>query len=533
MCLCCFLTLTLVILTPIMITKILPKVAQGAATHSTIVLESAMMSNGHGNSIDMEARLVVHDAGMLSGTIDSVEATVHDPQGREMGFIRFPQLDIVANLPLSIDMTSAFECTNTTVFQESVAKMISGEDQGWGMSAETTVTTKSPVHMTFKVFMNKTLLLPGLKMINPIVSNTRVVRVDPEHAYALADLSFYTVSPITLKGPEWAAFNVKDLNGNLLGISNISYLNISQGANLVKDVPMTLSKSEFLGPVMATYLGGNDQKLSMEGPFASSAPLLNNIMIQEMTMSGSPTEAAIAGLIDDHMLGGWKNSDGKQVRGARAAMYNSLDLPIVITNLVTNLYFSEWMPQIELDTSLLSPSKYTCEPSNMYSKLYYGKGMYENKTGWEYVIMEPHKPTDFFVLGAPMEGQNAGQASTCKTHLGIEVFEHSCCFLATQIAAACREWQRGSQFVRAWMDTNLTATLYNKIEDFHNDPSSGFALDIIYHQPKFNVFFAYQIANGFLSDADLKCSNLKFGPPVPSPPEHLSRQPAVPHHNEL
>merc|ERR1712173_75997 len=110
-------------------------------------------------------------------------------------------------------------------------------------------------------------------------------------------------------------------------------LDIVQGANFIKDVPMTLHNNDALPAILATYLRGSDQPLTLEGPFASTAPLMNNILRTTITMQGSPDQTAIAGLIDDHMLGGWSDSSGNKIRGARAAMYNALDLPIVVTNL--------------------------------------------------------------------------------------------------------------------------------------------------------------------------------------------------------
>merc|ERR1712176_260684 len=108
---------------------------------------------------------------------------------------------------------------------------------------------------------------------------------------AYIDFTFFSASPISVAGPSWTAFNVNLTDGTYVGIGNTTNMVVKQGYNDNKRVHLLLYGMETGGAakileMVAQYAAGESPHLIMSGPVSSAAPIMNNILHQEVTMVG-------------------------------------------------------------------------------------------------------------------------------------------------------------------------------------------------------------------------------------------------------
>jgi len=271
-----------IILLPIIFVKIVPEVAQHTLDHAQLVLTTATIKPipGATDSITLEAQIVVYETGVMSGTVEASKATVYDPLGRKMGTLGVPEMKIVGGQPLKLSMSETFECTDREVFQASIREMTKGNPQNWQLVSDTTLHAEK---LKIDVNMNKTLPLPAMTLLNPVVTNFDMTTM-------LMDIEFYCMSDVHVESVEKAVFNTSDHNGVVFGTGTAYNMTAKKGYNIVKGVKLAYFPEPWavnIGlPILHGWYEGENSVLGMAGPVSSSVPLLENIFDMKITFLG-------------------------------------------------------------------------------------------------------------------------------------------------------------------------------------------------------------------------------------------------------
>lgn len=520
-----FISLLLVV---IGLTVVVPAAVQTVLDESTLVTTSMYMKNPRLDRITLNATSELHDVGVMGATMEETDVDVYF-QDELLGTMTLPELDIVGGEVLVFNMETDLIVKNATAFTGATARILQGHGGRWFFRGD--VTVRLPLGLRYKVKINKLLLIPPTLLEGVTGSDGDVVDGSgTENTLDLvATTSMFSSSILEMHDLGEFVFDlfvkVDNATGNILnqeafkglegpanhmvriGQVKTANFDVRQGRNRLPSsgqIIKTKENTPALSQFMSAYLGGIDQVAYMAGPVQSAAIFLDNVVEQSIIFNGATDSKPVeVSLIDKETSFQGFTPDlppsanvGKKApifRGPKIVVHNTLSASVLQRNVSSLINLAEPI-SFRLNHPLLG--KHECLDKKMFAHLYTAEGMYKHDPSLPPVVtFGPNEKKTVFMPGGPQEGQSTGKACAV---FGQQVADGAdCCFVAMQVAAACRAEAKG----HASFDTELESMFEMAFGDF------SIPLDV--KQKGIATSFTSEVTKGFAADAFLTCSNIE------------------------
>ena len=306
---------------------------------------SGTIYNPTQNSVDLNTTLIVQNSGFIGATMKSTKVDVYYNE-QKLGSMTMPEIQTTANKPTLIDTVTTLDIENVTLFQESCKIMLNNIDQNWVLKADNIdVETKLlGIKINLQLNLNKNLLMKGSNLIRMKSDNIIVNNATKNSIETIANITYYSESIFTFILSD-IKFNIL-YNNKYIGYNILNEMIIQPGFNeLINkslNIELTNDNQNDLNKFFTNYIGGNNQFVTLHGPFALNySSVLDGIIYENINTVGyNGDPISFGGSFTSETISGYK-VNGKTMRGANAGIYNPLAIPIRVSSMVGNAYFME------------------------------------------------------------------------------------------------------------------------------------------------------------------------------------------------
>ncbi|KXS20722.1 hypothetical protein M427DRAFT_27841 [Gonapodya prolifera JEL478] len=264
--LCCLVTIVgVVIIVPIALLVIAPKIAQSAIDGSKIQFTAATISDPRNDAFTLRTVGSIADTGPFSARITFPSGITVSYKGLQIANLPMEPVDASAGSGAKIDSTIKGTVLNATAFGAFSKEMVMLPSFDWRLQGPVTV---SALGRTFEnLVMDKTITFPGFGGLkNVSIVSFDLPGNDPSGGIAIV-IQTLLVDPSTI-GIEMGnlTFDVA-LGGNVIGTSLSPNTTISPGPNLLKmtgRLAPGASQSQ-ISQMFTDFIGGRDTRLSVIG----------------------------------------------------------------------------------------------------------------------------------------------------------------------------------------------------------------------------------------------------------------------------
>eukprot|EP00004_Rigifila_ramosa_P020511 TRINITY_DN5328_c0_g2_i1.p1 TRINITY_DN5328_c0_g2~~TRINITY_DN5328_c0_g2_i1.p1 ORF type:complete len:1056 (-),score=252.08 TRINITY_DN5328_c0_g2_i1:160-3093(-) len=311
---CLFCTILGIVLPPVLIYTVGPKLAQQAINGAVMSLSSVHISSPQSKSADSSASIMLRVQGIFSntGAFDAKLAPatlVVDFEGTQLGSYRTQKLSVASGGPSDFEIASQLVLTDLGVFDQFASSLISSSSLSWGMSGSVTVTpTLSPgITPTFPgISLRKDLTLSGFAGLQGVVLEVfDLSQSTPTEVYVslVVDVQNPSIVAIDPFGDVSFAMYYK---GSYMGQLDATNIKIFPGLNRMSmGGQITPENQTMASELFFQYLSGVPSQLTAVAIPASCSIPLYSIPAQQLSLTTTltGTNQPIVGAIRfDYML---------------------------------------------------------------------------------------------------------------------------------------------------------------------------------------------------------------------------------------
>lgn len=403
-----------------------------AATLSVINITLAQPAE---TRLNVEMFVKINNAGPIWARLSGFNATLLDPQGRELGWIGYPRLELQGNTQTVQHVESYLSVIDSDAFREEGLKLLAGKSITWGVHGISVVRTFG---LPFRVIVRKQLAFEGAQLDNFRATQIRLRSANtPENTYELeADISFSSVSPLELlhfgtlevelwyneraNDPRRSGYNAvsrSELGGRLctpamhaesqcesgsevsekVGIAYFYQFTVRRGAVGSPLQPsfkatVRLFNNATSGRLAGRWASQHEQTLISFGP-TNKPPYLNRIWQGVVTVEGSPT-AMLSGALGtrESFVLGYNVRTGEPCdlynqgadvcdKGALVMAQNPFGRQWLLREVEYDVYFEEHFEyeaffRVQPFGQPLDVRAISCAPTNTFARMRSKRGMW-------------------------------------------------------------------------------------------------------------------------------------------------------------